>query len=114
MLTNERNFKMPQAKTKTTEIDNIREDVQSLKSSILALSKQVEADGKMTAANLKIKAAENVDTLRTKAQENIANFQDYSKEQLADVEKEIKAHPGRSIALAFGAGLLLSALMRRG
>ncbi len=99
--------------TKTNEIDNIRKDVKSLKSNILELSKQVEADGRTTASDLKLKAQENVDHLKEKAQENISNFQDYSKDQLAAVENEIKAKPGRSMAIAFGAGVLLSTLLSR-
>lgn len=100
-------------KTKTNEIDNIREDVQSLKSNILELSKRVEAEGKLTAADLKVKAQDNLVDLKTTAQENIAKFQNYSKDQLETIEKEVKAKPAQSMAIAFGAGILLSALLRR-
>ena len=90
-------------KLKTTEMDNIREDIQSLKGNIVALSKKMEAEGRLSAAELKAKAMNNVSSL-----------QDYSKDQLAAVEKEIKAKPAQSVAIAFGAGLVLSLLMRRG
>jgi ElaB/YqjD/DUF883 family membrane-anchored ribosome-binding protein len=104
---------MSKAKTKTNEIDNIRDDVQSLKSNILALSKQVGNEGKTTAASLGTKAYENVDHFKEKTLENISNLQDFSKDRLAAAETEVKTHPGRSMAIAFGAGVLLSALIRR-
>lgn len=107
---------MPNAKTQTksNDIENIRSDVESLKTNIMALSKQVEAEGKLTAADVKAKAKENITELRQRMHENISNFQDYSKDQFAVVEKEIKNRPAQSVAIAFGAGVLLSALLRRG
>lgn len=98
---------------KSNDMEDIRDDIKSLKDSILTLSKHVEADGKMTAAELKTKAQDNLDDLKTKAQENIANFQDYSRDQLKVAEKEIKAKPAQSVAIAFGAGLLASFLLSR-
>ena len=100
-------------KKPTDDMENIREDLKSLKDHIQSLSKQVEADSKLTAAELKMKAKENLDDFTTKAQKNIAHFQDYSREQLGNVEKEIKAKPAQSVAIAFGAGLLASFLLSR-
>lgn len=107
---------MPNTKTQTksNDIENIRSDVESLKTNIMALSKQVEAEGKLTAADVKAKAKDNIAELRQRMQENISNFQDYSKEQFAVAEKEIKRKPVQSVAIAFGVGVLLSALLRRG
>jgi len=97
----------------TDEIGTIRKDLEAISGDLKNLTKHVETQGKMTAADLKAKAQENYTHLKDKAQENITNLQDYSKDQLAVVEKEIRAKPAQSVAIAFGAGILLSALFRR-
>lgn len=97
----------------TKEIDNIREDLKSLRDNVLVLSKKVEAEGKMTATELKAKAQENMADLKTRAQEKISHLQDYSADQLKMVETEIKKKPAQSVAIAFGAGLLASFLLSR-
>ena len=97
----------------TQEIDNIREDLKSLKDNVLVLSKKVEAEGKLTAAELKEKARENMTELKAKAQTKISDLQNYSAEQLKSVEKEIRNKPAQSVAIAFGAGLLASFLLSR-
>jgi ElaB/YqjD/DUF883 family membrane-anchored ribosome-binding protein len=104
---------MPKTTKKPNEIDEIRSDLKLLSDNVKSLSKHVEAEGKTTAADLKIKAQENLSDLKVKTQENVANFQDYSRDQLEIVEKEIKAKPAQSVAIAFGAGLLASFLLSR-
>ena len=104
---------MPKTTKKLNEMDTIRNDLKTLSEGLKSLTKHVEAEGKTTAADLKIKAQENLSDLKIKAQENVANFQDYSRDQLKVVEKEIKAKPAQSVAIAFGAGVLASFLLSR-
>lgn len=99
--------------TDINEIEGIRDDVTFLKNNIAALSKRIEAEGHVTASQLTEKAKENLHQLQDKAKENLAYFQDYSRDRLKNVEAEIKSHPAQSVAIAFGAGLALSYLLRR-
>ena len=92
-----------EAKVETNKMDPIMQDIKALKADLASLSKDMRAEGRITATNLK-----------DKAQENITQLQDYSRDQLKNVESEIKAKPAQSVAIAFAAGAILSFLFRRG
>ena len=104
---------MPKTVQNLNEMDTIRADLKNLSSDLKSLTKHVEAGSKMTASDLKAKAQDNLSELKARTQANIADFQDYSRDQLKVVEKEIKAKPAQSVAIAFGAGLLASFLLSR-
>ncbi len=88
---------MPKRKTTDhhEEIENIREDIDSLKSNVVALTKTVKH--------------EVADTTATR----LERIRKRGKETMGRVEKDVKAKPMQSLAMAFGAGLVLSTLMRR-
>ena len=95
---------MPKTKTKTTypEIDDIRDDLDSLKSNVVELTKHVKHDGEIQTRKMQ-------DALKTRLQEmRISGRKQYQK-----VEKQVKAKPAQSMAIAFAAGVAASMLMRR-
>ena len=81
--------------THQDEIRHIKEDIDSLKSNVVALTKTVRHEVADT-------ASDRLD--RVKKRGRVA---------MNTLEKDIKSHPVQSVATAFGAGIILSALLRR-
>lgn len=93
---------MPKATKTYPEIDEIRDDLNSLKSNVFELTKHMKDDSaKQTRA-----AQKNV-------QSRLRSLQDSSKKQYEDMERRVIDKPAQSLAVAFAAGILTSALMRR-
>lgn len=87
---------MPRSKRMPeSEIDNIRANINSLKTNVAALSH-----------NLK-------DELKSEATGQIVKAKEKGLDTLERLEGNVKAKPAQSLLTAFGAGLVLSALFRR-
>ncbi len=93
---------MAKEKTNYPEIDDIREDLESLKHNVVDLSKQIKNDGLAQTQELKKAALKQVDHLK-----------DASGKQLKNVETHVKEKPAQSLAMAFAAGLVASFLFGR-
>ncbi len=88
-----------QLRTEYPEIDEIRQDLDSLKTNVVELSRHLTAEGKVQANRLSDVAIERLSDLRKSA-----------RDEYVKAERHVKSHPGQSIALAFGAGILASLL----
>jgi|MDTB01.1.fsa_nt_gb ElaB/YqjD/DUF883 family membrane-anchored ribosome-binding protein len=84
------------------EIDDIRGDIESLKSNVVELTKHIKQDGKTHGAELKGAMAEQ-----------LINAKAYSHKKYDDLEGKVKKHPAQSIAAAFAAGCLINMLLKR-
>ena len=93
---------MPRNKKKYSEVDNIKQDIDSLKSDTIELAKHIKEDGAAKTAEIKEMATERVQTMT-----------EQGKERLKDVESKVKKKPLQSLAIAFAAGLAFSVLMGR-
>lgn len=93
---------MPKTKSTYSEIDDIREDLDSLKNNVVELTQHLRRDGSVRSQEL-----------RSAIMDQFALFQQSGRDQYKNVEKRIKAQPGKSIAIAFAAGLAASLLLRR-
>lgn len=94
---------MPNKSKKTyTEIDHIREDLDSLKNNVVELTRHMKKDGNAQAAHL-----------RENLMERIEGIQKAGRGQYKQLEGHVKAKPGQTLAMAFGAGILASLLMSR-
>ncbi len=93
---------MPKSKNTYPEITDIREDLDSLRSNVVELTKHLTKDGGNQTRELQKLLQTRLNTMKEKG-----------REQLKTAERRIKAKPVQSIAMAFAAGLVLSALMRR-
>lgn len=89
-------------KAKEEDINHIREDIHSLKENIVSLTQHLGEEGRGRAASLRESVTENIEGLKTTG-----------RTQVKRAEAGVKKHPFQSMAFAFGAGLLLSALMRK-
>lgn len=93
---------MAKAEKNYPEIDNIKEDIDSLKENTIELTKHVKKDGAAKTAELKAIASDNLEGLAKTG-----------KEKLKTVEKQVKANPLKSLAVAFVAGAILSSFIGR-
>ncbi|MBI1301924.1 MAG: hypothetical protein GC137_09750 [Alphaproteobacteria bacterium] len=93
---------MPKTKATYSEIDDIIEDLNSLKSNVVELTKHVKKDSRY-----------QTEELRNVMFDRWEEFQSSSKQRYKDIEKRVKAKPGQSMAIAFAAGLAASVLLRR-
>lgn len=91
-------------KTKSSypEIDEIREDLNSLRNNVVELTRHVKNDGTRQAQYV-----------QGKAQENLENLAQNSREKYGQFEQQIKSYPGQSVALAFASGFIASLLLGR-
>ncbi len=97
---------MPKAKTPTPteypEISDIREDLNSLKTNVVELTKHLKKDGVAKA-----------DTVKDAAIDRYEDIAQSGKERVKDIERRVKQKPAESIAIAFAAGLVTSFLLGR-
>ena len=93
---------MPKPLSDFPEIEEIRHDIESLKSNVVDLSRHIKSEGKNQASKLTEVAIERLAELRKNA------AFEYQR-----AEKAVKAKPGQSVAIAFAAGLLTSLVLRR-
>ena len=93
---------MPKPVKNHNEIDDIREDLNSLKGNIVELTKHIKKDGQA-----------EINDIQSMAEERIENITNASKQRYQDIRKNVKAKPERALALAFVGGLVASYLMAR-
>ncbi len=93
---------MKNVRSEFPEIEEIRQDIESLKTNVVDLSRHVKAESKIQASRLTEVALERLSDLRKNAS------YEYHR-----AEKAVKAKPGQSVAIAFAAGLVASMLFSR-
>lgn len=85
-----------------SEIDHIREDLDSLKNNVVELTRHMKKDGNAQAAHLRENLTERMEYL-----------QKAGRGRYQQLEGRVKEKPGQSLAMAFGAGILASMLFGR-
>ena len=93
---------MQKIRSEFPEIEEIKHDIDSLKTNVVELTRHVHSEGKIQAHHLSDVALERFSTLKKSAQAEYRR-----------AEKQIQAKPGQSVALAFAAGLAVSFLLGR-
>lgn len=93
---------MKKAKQNYPEIEDIRDDLDSLKTNVVELTKHVKKDGIIQSKELKDVAIERLQDMKSTG-----------KEQVKKIERRVKEKPAQSIAVAFAAGLAASFLLGR-
>lgn len=84
------------------EVDNLKQDAQSMKNNTVELARHVKED-----------ASEQAKVISKKAQERYMELKEIAGEEYQKIEKKVKEKPTQSIAIAFAAGLALSLLLGR-
>jgi ElaB/YqjD/DUF883 family membrane-anchored ribosome-binding protein len=93
---------MPNAKTASPEIEDLKEDIASLKAHLETLSNSAKKNGLDEAEKLGDRAKEKLHELKSRGQDGIRK-----------VEGQVKEKPGQSLAIAFAAGFLASMVVLR-
>ena len=88
------------------EAQNVKQDFENLKADVSTFAARVKADGSAIAS----KAAHEIED---QAKEKYAFFKREGRKQLDRAEAQVHAKPMQSVAIAFGAGVLLALLARR-
>lgn len=96
------NGNITQSYKASEDLNDIRSDLETLKTDIVRLTQHVGESGVQTAYSA-------ADLLRRKAN----SAKKFGKAEMVKAEKHIKERPVRSVALAFAAGLVFSLLLRR-
>ena len=84
------------------EIKEIQNDLLSLKSNIKELGQHINSDGKDYVSDFNARAKERLEKTRQDGRDSLGRLED-----------TVRENPGRSLAIAFASGVILSALMRR-
>ncbi len=84
------------------EIDNIREDLDSLKSNTVDLARHVRDDAAVQTSEIRKSATDRLEKLLGLGKANIAKLEDHAREK-----------PMQTLAIAFVAGMAASIFMNR-
>ena len=84
------------------EFEEIRKDLESLKSNVTALGKHLKAEGREKAGEARELLDEGIDALLGKGDKG-----------LEMLDESVKDNPRRALAIAFAAGIVLNLLMRK-
>jgi len=90
------------SKNEYTEIDHIREDLDSLKNNVIELTRHLTKDGNA-----------QISQISQALLDRVHDVQKSGKKQLKVVEGKVQENPTQTLALAFGAGVIASLLLRR-
>lgn len=93
---------MAKEKTEYSELDNIKDDLESLKSNVVELARHLQGHG-----------LNKTQELAQRVKNGLAGLQSQSRVQMERMETLIRAKPAQSLATAFVAGLVISMLLRR-
>ncbi len=93
---------MSKVKEAYPEIENIQQDLSSLKDNTVELARHVKADG-----------TEHASVLTEKAHKMIADLKTQGAHEFEKIEQRVKDKPGQSVAIAFAAGIVASYLLGR-
>lgn len=93
---------MAKAHNQYNELEDIKNDISSLKSNAVSLGHHLADDGKEKLHE----AGGQLKTFLSACKKDGARY-------YHDAEEKVRQNPGQSIALAFAGGLLLSALLKR-
>ncbi len=83
-----------------SEIDDIKSDLQSLKSNVVALTQHLKANGTDHLVDLEGRAVKTVSRLKVQGAE-----------QYKVMESHVRDNPGQAVMIAFAGGLLASLLL---
>lgn len=84
------------------ELEDIKQDLDSLRSNVVQLTRHLKYDGMAKAEDVKELLKDSMTGLREKGEESVHRLED-----------KVRENPRNSILLAFGAGMLANILLRR-
>ena len=89
-------------KNVSDDLGDIRKDIEALRNDLSSLAKHTKEEGNA-----------RLDIARERLTDTIADYRKSGRKQYKEMEKHVKDKPAQSLAMAFGAGLITSFLLRR-
>lgn len=89
-------------KTAASSIDNIKEDIYTLKADVIELGRTVKSEGMKKIEEATIELQDKIDSLKTEGRDEIDKVQTY-----------INNNPNNAVGIAFAAGALVALLLSR-
>ncbi len=96
-----------------SEAETLKKDIEELRGSIEKLSKDVSSIGQSMAKDIKARAGETAENVRDGAKATVRQIGEKGKQGAEAVENTVRERPFQSLLVAFGAGLLISQLIRK-
>lgn len=97
-----------------SETETLKKDMAELQSTIDKLTKDMGQLSKAVGEDLQSRANGSAAEIKDRARKVAANARDKGRESVEAVETHVSENPLRSLIVAFGAGILISQLLRRG
>lgn len=97
----------------SSTVDNLREELSARFAQLEDLLKSVNSKGQDATSDLAARIAQELENCRHKAAQRAGQLRDYGQAGMEEVGEHVRQNPLASIAIAFGAGYLLSCLFRR-
>lgn len=93
---------VPSTKTEYTEINDIKDDIESLKNNVIQLTHQLKESG-----------IQQTKAFKKTASVQFSELKDNGQKQMEKVESHVREKPAQSIAAAFAVGVIASLLLGR-
>ena len=90
------------SKEAATSLDNIKEDIYTLKADVIELGRTVKSEGLKKIEEATIELHDKIDNLKKEGSNELDKVQSY-----------INSNPSQAVGIAFAAGALLTLLLRR-
>jgi len=101
-------------KTPSDDLQHIRQDLDSLRTNVVELTRHLKNGGIRSADRLTDSITDTLNskysTLMSQGRETMDTIKSQTRDQYDNFENEVKSNPARSVAIAFGAGVLASFL----
>jgi ElaB/YqjD/DUF883 family membrane-anchored ribosome-binding protein len=97
----------------TARTETLSKDVEELRAAIDKLTSDVSAIGKSVAGDARASASQKASEMSDAAKQKAAEIGEKGQAAKGAVEDTVRDRPLQSVALAFGAGMLLAGLISR-
>lgn len=95
------------------EVEDIKQDLKSLKTHAGELTEHVKAEGRAKVERMASRANEEMHHLKDRANEEMHHMKDVGREKLRTMESYVQENPVQSLVYAFLGGLAASFLLGR-
>lgn len=98
--------------TNQSTVDSLKQEINSLRGQLESIIKTVEEKRHDMASDMAHKIANEIEHCRHKAAQRAGQLRDAGKEGLGEVEAQVRKNPLASLLIAFGAGWVISCMLR--
>lgn len=100
------------ADTNTATIENLRAELDAMRAQMEKVLKSYEGKGKDAAEDMAHRIAREIEHYRNSAMQRAGQLRDAGQAGLDEVGEQVRRNPLLSLGVAFGVGVVVSALLR--